>query len=252
VDSEPLVELKGLTKYFGGVRALFEVDLTLHQGEVVALVGDNGAGKSTLVKIVSGTERADAGEIFVAGQPVRIENSRQAQDMGIHTVYQDLSLCDNLDGIRNLFLGQERTGGWLSGRKLKRHQMEDEARRVLASLAVTIPSLETPVGRLSGGQRQGIAIARALVSKPKVVMLDEPSAALGITQRAEVIELIHRMRDQDSGVLVISHDLRDVQDVADRIIVLRLGRKVAEFRRGAYTSDDLVSAITGSHDYLSA
>ncbi len=248
-DVTALVELRGVNKYFGGVRALADVDLAARRGEVLALVGDNGAGKSTLVKIIAGTQHADSGEIIVEGQEVRMDGSRHAVDLGIHTVYQDLSLCDNLDVVRNLFLGQERVGGVLSARRLKRRVMEEETRRVLDSLSVKLKSLDTPVGKLSGGQRQGIAICRALVTKPKLVMLDEPTAALGIAQRAEVLGLIGRLRDQDCGVIVISHDLRDVQEVADRVVVLRQGRKVAEFRRDAYTSDDLVAAITGSHDF---
>lgn len=190
--------------------------------------------------------------MFVEGHEVRMDNSRHAVAMGINTVYQDLSLCDNLDVVRNLFLGQERADGLLTWRRLKRSAMEEEARHVLDSLSVKLKSLDTPVGRLSGGQRQGIAICRALVTKPKLVMLDEPTAALGITQRAEVLGLISRLRDQDCGVIVISHDLRDVQQVADRVAVLRQGRKVAEFTRGNYTSDDLVAAITGSHDAVAS
>jgi len=247
----PLLELRGISKYFGGVHALSDVDLALHQGEVVALVGDNGAGKSTLVKIMSGVERPDAGEIRLDGEVVGVETPRHATAHGIHTVYQDLSLCDNLGTVRNLFLGQEKTSGLATGFKLDQHQMEQEAVKVLASLSVKIRSLDVPVGRLSGGQRQGIAICRALISDPKLVMLDEPTAALGVSQRGEVLDLIARLREQNRGVLVISHDLHDVQQVADRVVVMRLGRKVAEFERGAYTSQDLVAAITGAHQKAS-
>ena len=247
----PLLELRGISKYFGGVHALSDVDLALHQGEVVALVGDNGAGKSTLVKIMSGVERPDAGEIRLDGEVVGVETPRHATAHGIHTVYQDLSLCDNLGTVRNLFLGQEKTSGLATGFKLDQHQMEQEAVKVLASLSVKIRSLDVPVGRLSGGQRQGIAICRALISDPKLVMLDEPTAALGVSQRGEVLDLIARLREQNRGVLVISHDLHDVQQMADRVVVMRLGRKVAEFERGAYTSQDLVAAITGAHQKAS-
>lgn len=246
--TSPLLELRGISKYFGGVRALSEIDLEVNREEVLALVGDNGAGKSTLVKIVSGTLHSDDGEILVEGQPTKLENSRQAVEMGIHTVYQDLSLCDNLDVVRNLFLGQERVFGLVSGRMLKRHQMEREAQRVLDSLSVKLKSLNAPVGDLSGGQRQGIAICRALVTDPKLVLLDEPTAALGVAQRQEVLGLIGRLREQGRGVVVISHDLRDVQEVADRVVVLRQGRKVAEFQRGEFHPDDLVAAITGSRE----
>ena len=248
VTTSPLLELRGISKYFGGVRALSDINLDVHRAEVLALVGDNGAGKSTLVKIVSGTLHSDDGEILIEGQQTRLENSRQAVELGIHTVYQDLSLCDNLDVVRNLFLGQERVYGVASGRMLKRHQMEREAQRVLDSLSVKLKSLSAPVGDLSGGQRQGIAIARALVTEPKLVLLDEPTAALGVAQRQEVIGLIGRLRDQGRGVVVISHDLRDVQEVADRVIVLRQGRKVAEFLRGEFHPDDLVASITGSRE----
>jgi D-xylose transport system ATP-binding protein len=245
------LELRGISKFYGGVHALSDVDLVLTPGEVVALVGDNGAGKSTLVKIMSGSEHPDAGEIRVGGEVVGMETPRHATAHGIHTVYQDLSLCDNLGAVRNLFLGQEKTSSVALGYKLSQHLMENEAKRILASLSVNIRSLDTPVGRLSGGQRQGIAICRALISDPKLVMLDEPTAALGVSQRAEVLDLIRRLRAQNRGVLVISHDLHDVQQVADRVVVMRLGRKVAEFERGAYTSDDLVAAITGAHQKAS-
>ena len=243
-----LVSISGLSKYYGGVRALSDVNLTLNRGEVVALVGDNGAGKSTLVKLLAGTERADGGDIRIEGQLVTMESSRSAVARGSHTVYQDLSLCDNLDAVRNLFLGQEEISGIWSGRRLRRAEMEAETQRILASLAVKLRSLNTPVGRLSGGQRQGIAICRALVTNPKMVLLDEPTAALGVSQRAEVLALIRRLKDQNCGVLVISHDLRDVQEVADRVVVLRLGEKVAEFNSGEYSSQDLVAAITGAHE----
>jgi D-xylose transport system ATP-binding protein len=245
------VSISGLSKYYGGVRALSDVNLTLNRGEVVALVGDNGAGKSTLVKLLAGTERADGGDIRIEGQLVTMESSRSAVARGIHTVYQDLSLCDNLDAVRNLFLGQEEISGIWSGRRLRRADMEAETQRILASLAVKLRSLNTPVGRLSGGQRQGIAICRALVTNPKMVLLDEPTAALGVSQRAEVLALIRRLKDQNCGVLVISHDLRDVQEVADRVVVLRLGEKVAEFKSGEYSSQDLVAAITGAHEAAS-
>jgi D-xylose transport system ATP-binding protein len=244
----PLLELRQVSKYFGGVRALHEVDLSLDAGEVVALVGDNGAGKSTLVKVISGVEHPDVGELFVHGKPVRLETPRAAAAQGIRTVYQDLSLCDNLDAVRNLFLGQELAGPAWRGRPLSRHRMETEARAVLDGLSVRIRSLSTPVGSLSGGQRQGIAICRALISDPKLVLLDEPTAALGVSQHSEVLDLVDRLRHQGRAVLLISHDLKDVQQVADRVVVMRLGAKVAEFVRGAYTADGLVAAITGAHE----
>jgi D-xylose transport system ATP-binding protein len=243
-----LLELSEISKHFGGVRALHEVDMSVHEGEVVALIGDNGAGKSTLVKIVSGVESPDTGEIRVRGATARLESPRAAADAGIRTVFQDLSLCDNLDAVQNLFLGQERHGPFWSGRRTRRHLMEEQAQRILESLSVKLRSLSTPVVALSGGQRQGIAICRALISDPAVVILDEPTAALGVSQRAEVLDLIRRLRDQGRGVVVISHDMKDVRQVADRVVVLRLGTKAAEFRRGEYTLPDLVSAMTGADE----
>jgi len=247
-DAPPILSLRSVSKYFGGVRALHEVDLDLSAGEVVALVGDNGAGKSTLVKTIAGVERPDTGMISIDGAEVRLESPRAATSAGIHTVYQDLSLCDNLDAVKNLFLGQERTTGWWRGRSLRRTEMEQQARALLDTMSIRLRSFTAPVGSMSGGQRQGIAICRALVSDPRLVMLDEPTAALGISQRSEVLDLILRLREQHRGVLVISHDLKDVQDVADRVVVLRLGTKVAELRRGEYDSSDLVAAITGAHE----
>jgi D-xylose transport system ATP-binding protein len=244
----PLLTLTGISKYFGGVRALHEVDLTVDAGEVVALVGDNGAGKSTLVKIIAGVEAPDTGTVAVDGRTLRLDSPRAAAHEGIHTVYQDLSLCDNLDAVQNLFLGHERTAAWWRGRPLRRQEMERRAHEVLEGMSVRLRSFTSPVGGMSGGQRQGIAICRALVSDPRLVMLDEPTAALGVSQRAEVLDLILRLKQQHRGVLVISHDMHDVQRVADRVVVLRLGAKVAEFTRGSYTPTELVAAITGAHE----
>lgn len=249
-SSAPLLELAGIKRYFGGVRALNNVDLDLYAGEVVALVGDNGAGKSTLVKIIAGVERHDSGTIMMSGAEVSLDSPRAAAAAGIHAVYQDLSLCDNLDAVENLFLGQEMTASWWRARPLRRKAMERRAREVLDAMSVKLRSFDTPVGGMSGGQRQGIAICRALVSDPRLVMLDEPTAALGISQRSEVLDLIVSLKRQNRAVLVISHDLKDVQQVADRIVVLRLGAKVAEFERGHYSSSDLVAAITGAHEVV--
>jgi len=243
-----LLELTKISKHFGGVRALHEVDLQVDSGEVVALIGDNGAGKSTLVKVVSGVESPDTGEIRVRGRNARLVSPRAAAEAGIRTVFQDLSLCDNLDAVQNLFLGQERHGSIWNGRRIRRHVMEEQAQRILESLSVKLRSLSTPVVALSGGQRQGIAIGRALISDPAVVVLDEPTAALGVSQRGEVLDLIQRLREQDRGVVVVSHDMKDVRQVADRVVVLRLGAKVAEFRRDEYRLPDLVSAMTGADE----
>lgn len=241
-----LLELTKVSKHFGGVRALHEVDMSVGRGEVVALIGDNGAGKSTLVKIVSGVESPDTGDIRVRGESTKLDSPRAAAEAGIRTVFQDLSLCDNLDAVQNLFLGQEHHGPVWTGRRVRRHLMEEQAQRVLESLSVKLRSLNTPVVALSGGQRQGIAICRALISDPAVVILDEPTAALGVSQRGEVLDLIDRLREQGRGVVVVSHDMRDVRKIADRIVVLRLGSKVAEFARGEYTPADLLGAMTGA------
>ena len=239
-----LVSITGLVKYYGGVRALSQVDLNLNQGEVVALVGDNGAGKSTLVKLLAGTERADGGEIRIEGQVVTMESSRSAVARGIHTVYQDLSLCDNLDAVRNLFLGQEEISGIWSGKRLRRADMEAETQRILGSLAVKLRSLNTPVGRLSGGQRQGIAICRALVTKPKLVLLDEPTAALGVAQTEQVLNLVRRLADNGLAVVLISHNLNDVFEVADNIAALYLGNMAAQVNKNEVIPRQVIELIT--------
>ena len=244
----PALELRGISKAFGGVQALDHVDMHLRRGEVVAIVGDNGAGKSTLIKAIAGIQPMDAGTVLFDGAPVVIESPKDATSLGIQTVYQDLALCDNLDAVKNLFLGREVRASLLLGRRLSRPAMEHRATQVLEQLGVTLRSLRTPVGRLSGGQRQSIAICRSILSDPSVVLLDEPTAALGVAQRRQVLELIRRLRSQNRAVMVISHDLHDVRDVADRVYVLRLGRRVAEFHRGGFTTEQLVAAITGIAD----
>ncbi|MDX8482561.1 ATP-binding cassette domain-containing protein [Mesorhizobium sp. VK24D] len=245
-NSQPVLELRNISKHFGGVHALEGVSLAVRPGEVVALVGDNGAGKSTLIKTIAGINIPDTGEIRINGEPVRIAAPHDSMRHGIQTVYQDLALCDNLDTVQNLFLGRELQSGFLAGSRLRRADMENQARRVLSELGVsTLRDLTVPVGSLSGGQRQSVAICRSVLWEPKVVLLDEPTAALGVAQRKEVMALIMRLRATNHGVVVISHDLADVQEMADRVAVLRLGRKVAEFSRGTFSRDDLVSAITG-------
>jgi D-xylose transport system ATP-binding protein len=238
----------GVTKRFGAVQALSDVSLEVSAGEVVALVGDNGAGKSTLVKVISGVYQSDEGEILYAGRKVTVSGPSEAQDLGVATVFQDLALCDNLDVVANLFLGQER----LLGPIVDEVGMEQEAWRLLRSLSAKIPSVRIPVAALSGGQRQTVAIARSLVGQPKVVMLDEPTAALGVAQTAEVLNLIERLRESGLGVILISHNMADVQAVADRIVVLRLGRNAAEFRVEDATTEQLVAAITGASDNVVA
>ena len=244
--STPVLALKGVSKSFGPVEALSDVDFEVQPGEVVALVGDNGAGKSTLVKTIAGIHTADSGTISFEGREVHITNPTDAVALGIATVYQDLALCDNLDVVENLFLGREETG---EGPAAVLHQldevgMEKQTGELLENLAVTITNVRAEVGTMSGGQRQQVAIARSLLGEPKLVMLDEPTAALGVRQTAQVLELIKRLRDRGYGVLVISHNLADVFEVADRIFVLRLGQKAGEFGRDA-SQDQVVAAITG-------
>ena len=246
--SEPILSARGLSKRFGPVQALDGVDLEVRAGEVLALVGDNGAGKSTLVKSISGIHAVDSGEILFEGRPVAISGPASATELGIATVYQDLALCDNLDVVANLFLGQEEiAGGMLSTvRTLDEIEMEQRSHELLEQLSVTIPSVRSEVGTLSGGQRQQVAVARSLLGEPKVVMLDEPTAALGVVQTKQVLDLIRRLRERHLGVIVISHNLADVFAVADRIFVLRLGRRAGVFEASQTTEEQVVGAITGA------
>ncbi len=240
---KPVLSIRGVNKRFGAVQVLTDVSLEVSPGEVVALVGDNGAGKSTLIKIVAGVYHLDAGEITFDGRPVQIPTPTAAQSLGISTVFQDLALCDNLDVVANLFLGRELGRG-----RLDEVAMEKESWRLLRTLSAKIPSVRIPVASLSGGQRQTVAIARSLVGAPKVVILDEPTAALGVAQTAEVLNLIERLRETGLAVILISHNMADVQAVADRIVVLRLGRNAAEFNIEDVTTEQLVAAITGASD----
>jgi D-xylose transport system ATP-binding protein len=244
---QPLLQLEGISKQFGPVRALDRVDFAVSAGEVVGLVGDNGAGKSTLVKTIAGINSADSGTIRFEGQEVSINKPQDATNLGIATVYQDLALCDNLDVVANLFLGSEETlgGPGVITRQLDEVDMENRTADLLSNLAVTIPSLRSEVGTLSGGQRQQVAVARSLLGEPKVVMLDEPTAALGVPQTKQVLALISKLRERKLGVVVISHNLADVFEIADRIVVLRLGRSVGDFSSTEVTEEHVVAAITG-------
>jgi len=242
-ESAPLLELRGISKRFGAVQALTEVDLQAHAGRVTALVGDNGAGKSTLIKIISGIITADAGEYWFEGRRVHVDNPQAASALGIATVYQDLALCDNLDVVANLYLGNEETS---RDQLLDETSMEKRASSILTRLSVTIPSVRTQVASLSGGQRQSVAIARSMLGQPKLVLLDEPTAALGVAQTAQVLELIRTLREQGLGVVVISHNLADVFEVADTIVVLRLGRQVDVLDARQTSSGEVVAAITGA------
>jgi D-xylose transport system ATP-binding protein len=250
-----LLALRGFSKSFGPVQALSNVDFEVDAGEVVALVGDNGAGKSTLVKAIDGVQPPDAGEAYFEGRKVTIHSPGAAGRLGITTVFQDLALCDNLDVVANLFLGQEIAGNGAPGpvRPLNETQMEQRSLELLDELSVTtLGSVRTEVGSLSGGQRQSVAIARALVKQPKVILLDEPTAALGVAQTAQVLDLVNRLRERRLGVVMISHNLEDVFQVADRIVVLRLGRREATFDIDKTTREEVVSAITGASAELKA
>jgi D-xylose transport system ATP-binding protein len=245
--SAPILELNGIGKRFGAVDALSDVDFEVYPSEVVSLVGDNGAGKSTLVKIIAGTHPPDAGIIRFHQAEVRIHSPWHATHLGIETVYQDLALCDNLDVVANMFLGRESVSPPRALRRLSELEMERRALDVLRRLNVTtIRSVRTPVSALSGGQRQSVAISRAVMWNSKVVLLDEPTAALGVAQTHQVLELIKRLRHQGLGVVLISHNLHDVFEVSDRIVVLRRGKRVATFKRDAATPEDVVAAITGA------
>jgi ABC-type sugar transport system ATPase subunit len=238
----PVLSLRGVSKSFGAVRALVGVDLDVHAHEVVAVVGDNGAGKSTLAGIMSGALVPDEGQVEVDGRPVTLGSPGVARGLGIATVFQDGALCANLDVVENLFLGQEIT----TARLLDEVAMEKQAWTLLNNLAARVPSVRVPVGALTGGQRQAVAIARSLLGEPRVVVLDEPTAALGITQTAEVLNLIERLRERGHGVVLISHSMVDVQAVADRIVVLRLGRTNGVFDASDASYEDLLAAVTGA------
>ena len=245
-QGQPRLALRGMSKRFGAIVALDHADFEVYPGEVAALVGDNGAGKSTLAKIIAGVYHADSGTITFEGRNVAIPSPEAANALGIATVYQDLALCDNLDVVANLFLGRERGPRWLpiALRWTQEDEMERRAREVLSSLSVHLSSLRRPVKQLSGGQRQSVAVSRAVLWGSKVVLLDEPTAALGVEQTAMVHRLILQLRELGLSVVLISHNLTDVFEIADRIIVLRLGRRVGAFIRSQTTIDQVVAAIT--------
>src|SRR5437660_3089118 len=237
----PLLQLQNITKTFGSVQALDDVDFEVRVGEVMALVGDNGAGKSTLVKCVAGTHAADSGRILFEGQEVHIHGPKDAARLGIEVVYQDLALCDNLDVVQNMYLGRELSRGQI----LSEAPMEQHTAETLKSLAVTtIKSIRQTVATLSGGQRQSVAVARAVMWNSKLVILDEPTAALGVAQTEQVLALVNRLAEQGLSVVLISHNLHDVFETATRIAVLRLGRNVGVYERAKSTQEEIVHAIT--------
>jgi len=241
---QPLLELRGISKRFGAVQALSGVDFEVYPAEVVALVGDNGAGKSTLIKTMAGIYIPDSGEIWFEGKHVPVHGPRDSAALGIATVYQDLALSDNLDVVANLYLGREEVSSPLP--LISEEKMEFRAREVLKSLDVKIPNPRNPVAALSGGQRQSVAVARSVMWKARVVLLDEPTAALGVQQTKQVLELVLRLKHQGIGVIVISHNLANVFEVADRIIVMRLGKRVGTFIRSESSEEAVVGAITGA------
>ena len=247
---DPLLAARGVVKRFGHVQALQGADFTAYPGEVVALIGDNGAGKSTLVNILSGVVQPDGGEISLEGRPVSFTGPMDAQRHGVETVYQDLSLAPHLDAAANLYLGREiLRGGFLRPFKaLDRPAMRRAAVQAFSELGVTLLDVNAPVGELSGGQRQSVAVARAVAFARKVIFMDEPTAALGVVQRGRVLDTVRRVRDRGVGVVLISHNMPEVLSVADRVEVLRLGRRVASFRAADSSIEELVGAMTGSLD----
>lgn len=242
MSATPVLALRGVSKRFGAVQALTDVELEVHAGEVVALVGDNGAGKSTLVKTIAGVHPIDEGVIEWDGKSVQINRPHDAQNLGIATVYQDLALCDNIDVVGNLYLGRELKKRGV----LDEVEMERRSRELLDTLSIRIPSVRIPIASLSGGQRQTVAIARSMLGEPKLVILDEPTAALGVEQTAQVLDLVERLRERGHAVILISHNMADVKAVADKVAVLRLGRNNGIFEVKSTSQEEIISAITGA------
>lgn len=245
----PLISMRNIHKKFGSLHALRGASIDVHAGEVVALVGDNGAGKSTMVKVMAGVHMATSGEYEFEGKPVKITSPTDANKLGIQTVYQDLALCSNLDAVQNLFLGRELTGSSFFGRRIQRAECEVKAREVLKRMRLGNLSLTRPVGAMSGGQRQNIAIARSILWTPKVVILDEPTAALSHSAAEQVGDLIRTLADQGLGIVVVSHDIHNfVVNATDRIEVMRLGANAASFRTGDVTGEQVVNAMVGGNE----
>ncbi len=239
---QPLLVARNVSKAFGTVQALSDAEIEVHRGEIVALVGDNGAGKSTLIKVLSGAHRPDDGEIVVRGQPAAIHNPNDAFDLGIATVYQDLALLPTRDVVANLYVGRELTNNGI----LDRRQMTEEANRVVRQLKTNLPSVHTRVRHLSGGQRQAVAIARVVHFGAEILLLDEPTAALGVKESHEMLTLIEQLKEQDKGVIVVSHNLAHVFRICDRITVLRHGRTVGTLIKEETDSTEVVRMITGA------
>lgn len=243
----PLLRLANVTKRFGGLTAVNDVSLEINRGEVVALAGDNGAGKSTLIKMISGVYRPDEGHIYLEDREITMASPMEARSLGIETIYQDLALCENLDATVNIFLGREPTRGLLGiFKQVDRRKMLGESQTVLTRLDIKIPNLRRPIREMSGGQRQAVAIARAVYWNAQLVIMDEPTAALGVPEQRKVHELVRTLRSQNVPVIIISHNMQDIFAVADRIIVMRRGVKVGDVMAKDVTGDDLVSLMVGA------
>lgn len=246
-NGEPVLRATNLVKRFGGLTAVNDVSLDIYPGEVVALAGDNGAGKSTLIKMISGVYRPDGGHIYLGGKELAMASPMEARSLGIETIYQDLALCENLDATVNIFLGREPTKRMLGiFKQVDRKHMLTESQEVLDRLDITIPNLRRPIRQMSGGQRQAVAIARAVYWNAQLVIMDEPTAALGVPEQRKVHELVRTLRSQNVPVIIISHNLQDIFAVADRIIVMRRGRKVGDVAANAVDGDDLVAMMVGA------
>jgi len=246
-NKKPLLEVKNITKRFGGLTAVNDVDMQIFPGEVVGLLGDNGAGKSTLIKVISGVYHADSGEIFFEGKPVRIANPMEALKIGIETIYQDLALAENLNVYSNIFLGREKLKRFLGlARVLDHEYMLNESRKVLDQLEIEVPSLRNKIRNLSGGQRQAVAISRSIYWNAKFLIMDEPTAALGVVEQNKVLDLVRTLSSQGVPIIIISHQLHDVFSVADRLVIMRRGKKIAERITAETTPDEVVGLIVGS------
>jgi len=244
--ANPVLQVSNLVKRFGGLTAVDNVSFDIFPGEVVGLVGDNGAGKSTLIKMISGVHKPDAGQIHLEGQEITLASPLAARNLGIETIYQDLALCENLDASVNIFLGREPKRPLLGVfKQVDRRHMLAEAQKVLDRLDIKIPNLQRPIRQMSGGQRQAVAIARAVYWNARLLIMDEPTAALGVPEQRKVLELVHTLRNQGVPVLIISHNLQDVFAVTDRIVVMRRGRKVGDLPTAAASGDDLVALMVG-------
>jgi len=247
MSNEHLVETRNITKRFGGLTAVDRVSFHVNSGEIVAVLGDNGAGKSTLIKMISGVHQPDGGEIYFQDQPTTIHSPMDALSMGIETIYQDLALAENLNVYANIFLGREKTRKSMGIFNVLDHQfMYDESRGILKKLDIKIPSLRNSVRSLSGGQRQAVAISRSIYWNAKLLIMDEPTAALGVAQQHQVLDLVKSLKDHGIGIIIISHQMRDVFAVADRIIVMRRGEKVGDLEKDQTSTDEVVNLIVGS------